>query len=225
VSRRLTTIAVALALLACAAPASAGTGGVSPISPNTGGISPGRAPSALDSGVTPSGPPTAPVRPRRPTRPGPGARDVPRAYLRLYRAADRSTGVSWRLIAAAGKNESDHGRSRLPGVAGGLNSAGCCAGPMQICVVASCGNVWQAYGRDRSGDGQVSPYQPADAVFAAATILRDLKRTFGNHPALILAGYNAGPGNVQRYGGVPPFRETQAYVARGLAYMGALKRR
>jgi membrane-bound lytic murein transglycosylase B len=149
--------------------------------------------------------------------------DIPGDYLRHYRSAGASAGVSWRLLAAIGKLESDHGRSKLPGVRSGVNSAGCCSGPMQMCTVRSCGNTWQAYARDGDGDGRRSVYDAPDAIGAAAVLLADLRRMFGNHPAHILAGYNAGPGNVQRHKGVPPFAETQAYVKRGLDYMGGLR--
>ena len=159
----------------------------------------------------------------RDSGPGPNNSDIPAEYLRNYRAVGAAEGVSWRIIAAVGKLESDHGRSKFPGVHSGLNGARCCAGPMQMCTEKSCGNTWQAYARDRDGDGRASVYAAADAIGAAGALLRDLQRMFGNHPAHILAGYNAGPGNVQKHRGVPPFAETQSYVRRGLEYMRGLR--
>ena len=156
-------------------------------------------------------------------KPGPNNADVPAEYMRHYRSAAAVADVAWRLVATVGKLESDHGRSTLSGVRSGVNSAGCCSGPMQMCTVRSCGNTWQAYARDGDGDGRRSVYAAADAISAAAALLSDLKRMFGNHPAYILAGYNAGPGNVQRHRGVPPFAETRSYVKRGLAYMAGLR--
>jgi hypothetical protein len=214
--------AIALIALACAllpgAAAASGTGGTSP--GRNGGTLPVTRP-----GVLPGGKPDAPARPRRPRpRPnGPAVADVPRAYLRLYRSADRIYGVSWRLLAAMGKNESDHGRATLPGVSEGLNFARCCAGPMQICTVSACGNPWGSYAVDGNRDGQASPYQPADAIYTAAAMVRDLQRTFGRNPRLLLAAYNAGAGAVQRYKGVPPYSETQAYVNYGLLYIRQLR--
>jgi membrane-bound lytic murein transglycosylase B len=156
--------------------------------------------------------------------PGPGASDVPRAYMRLYRAAARRTGIDWRVLAAIGKNESDHGRSTAAGVHSGVNFAECCSGPMQICTVVSCGNVWRAYAVDANGDGRRSVYSPPDAIYAAAGILRDLQRVFGpRHPGLLLAAYNAGPSAVQKFKGVPNYPETRAYVTRGLAYMKQMR--
>jgi hypothetical protein len=149
--------------------------------------------------------------------------DIPANYLRAYRAAAAVSSVGWRLLAAIGKNESDHGRSNLRGVHSGVNYARCCSGPMQICTRKACGNTWRAYARDGNGDGRMSVYNPADAAAAAAAIVHDLRSLFGSHPSLILAGYNAGPGNVQHYHGVPPFAETRAYVKRALAYMRLLK--
>lgn len=57
----------------------------------------------------------------------------------------------------------------------------------------------------------VDPFDPAAALDYAAKWMRDLLTQFGDY-ALALAAYNAGPGAVQKYGGVPPFDETQTYV-------------
>lgn len=57
----------------------------------------------------------------------------------------------------------------------------------------------------------VDPLDPAAAINYAGKYLRGLYDRFGSW-ALALAAYNAGPGNVEKYGGVPPFSETRAYV-------------
>jgi soluble lytic murein transglycosylase-like protein len=59
----------------------------------------------------------------------------------------------------------------------------------------------------------VDPADAADNIRGGALYLRRQLDRFGSVP-LALAAYNAGPGAVLRYGGVPPFRETQNYVAR-----------
>ncbi|MEA2479784.1 MAG: peptidoglycan DL-endopeptidase CwlO [Thermoleophilaceae bacterium] len=212
------------------APASLPSGGTVP----AGGTPAQSPPPASPVVSTPpeSLPPTPPAPPATPPagNTGPAApttsfarRDIPSAYLKLYRAAGKRYGVDWRLLAALGKNETDHGRSTLPGVFSGLNSANCCSGPMQICNVASCGNVWSAYAIDADGDGVASVFEPADAIYAAAALTRDLERAVGRSSRLVLAAYNAGPGNVQRYRGVPPFGETVTYVRNGIRYLRALR--
>ena len=190
------------------------TGGITP--PPDGVPSPGKAPNVPRTPPSAAtGAPAAPVGP-------PANSEIPAGYRALYRAAARAAGVDWRVLAAIGKNESDHGRSTARGVHSGLNFARCCSGPMQICKVRSCGYVWQHYAVDGDRNGIKSVYDAADAVPAAAVIVGGLARLFGQRPALLLAGYNAGPGNVQRYRGVPPFKETQAYVANGLRYIARL---
>ena len=67
--------------------------------------------------------------------------------------------------------------------------------------------------------GLRDPFDPAQAIPAAARLLAGHVRDFGSVP-LALAAYNAGPEAVRRHGGVPPYPETQAYVARILALAG-----
>lgn len=57
---------------------------------------------------------------------------------------------------------------------------------------------------------------------AAARYLHKLIDKFGGRVDLALAGYNAGPGNVQKYGGIPPFAETQSYVSNILPQLGSV---
>jgi soluble lytic murein transglycosylase-like protein len=161
--------------------------------------------------------------PPPPPPPAANTSDIPSSYLKLYKAAGSRYGVDWRILAAIGKNESDHGRSKAPGVSSGRNYADCCSGPMQLCTVKSCGNTWGYYAIDGDNDGVTSVYDPADSIFAAATLVRDLKAIVGTNTKLVLAAYNAGPGNVQKYGGVPPFPETKAYVNSALAYIASLR--
>ena len=64
----------------------------------------------------------------------------------------------------------------------------------------------------------VDPSIPAQAIEGGAKYLRQQLDRFGGDPAKALAAYNAGPGAVQRYGGVPPYAETQNYVRRVRGY-------
>jgi hypothetical protein len=110
-----------------------------------------------------------------PTGPAPSraaTADIPGGYLRHYQqAARRCRGLSWAVLAAIGKLESDHGRARLPGVRSGWNRAGA-AGPMQFGIgKGRAGNAWARYGGDFDRDGRVSVYDPGDAIPAAARYL------------------------------------------------------
>lgn len=63
--------------------------------------------------------------------------------------------------------------------------------------------------------GVTNPYDPADNIRGGVAYLRKLYDEFGELE-LALAAYNAGPGAVTKYGGIPPYRETQEYVAKVL---------
>jgi hypothetical protein len=91
--------------------------------------------------------------------------DIPRRYLGFYTdAAAACRGLSWQVLAAIGKIESDHGRSSAPGVRSGVNRFGCCAGPMQFNIRNGRPSTWDTW-----GTGVVAQvYDPAHAVPAAA---------------------------------------------------------
>jgi soluble lytic murein transglycosylase-like protein len=67
--------------------------------------------------------------------------------------------------------------------------------------------------------GVRNPFDPADAIDGQAHLMHDLLARFASVP-LALAAYNAGPGAVAACGCVPPYAETQAYVAKIVGLLG-----
>ncbi|CAL9677701.1 hypothetical protein SUDANB95_08028 (plasmid) [Actinosynnema sp. ALI-1.44] len=82
-------------------------------------------------------------------------------------------------------------------------------------------STWEQYGTDGDGDRVADPRNPADAIITQAIYMCHLVDFVKKHPGLngelvdlALASYNAGPGNVEKFGGIPPFNETTNYVTK-----------
>jgi cell wall-associated NlpC family hydrolase len=123
--------------------------------------------------------------------------DIPPNHLALFRSsAATCPGLSWTIPAAIGKVESDFGRSHLPGVHSGMNSAGA-AGPMQMGIGGRAGPTFYAYDHPvpadmaptpPGGSTPPSPYDSTDAIYAAARYL--CTNGAGNPPTVRQAIWN-----------------------------------
>ena len=117
-------------------------------------------------------------------------------YADLFNAAGRQYGVDPVLLAAMARTESNFDPAAVsPAGAQGL---------MQLMPGTA------------KGLGVTDPFDPTQSVDGAARLMRDLLDRFGRIDHA-LAGYNAGPGAVLRYDGIPPYAETQGYVSKILA--------
>lgn len=108
-------------------------------------------------------------------------------------------GLASALVRAVIKTESD-GNPRCVSRAGAM-------GLMQLMPA----NVQEA--------GISDPFDPEQNIAAGTQQLAGLMKQYNGNLDLTLAGYNAGPGNVKKYGGVPPFTETQNYIRKVRAAM------
>lgn len=71
--------------------------------------------------------------------------------------------------------------------------------------------------------GVVNPYNAEDNVKGGTKMLANLLKTYGGNKELALAAYNAGGGAVKKYGGIPPYKETQHYVKNVLSIYNRYK--
>jgi hypothetical protein len=120
------------------------------------------------------------------------------AYDQLFQQAGAKYGVSPALLASVARAESGLDPTAV-------SKAGA-QGLMQLMPATA-----KSLG--------VDAFDPSQAVDGAARLLKSHLDTFGS-TELAVAAYNAGPAAVRRYGGVPPYSETQTYVRRVLAGMG-----
>lgn len=146
----------------------------------------------LAGGTPAGGTPASGAQPaypgRSPTGEPPGTPPaIPPAMLALYRqAAPACPGLPWSVLAAIGTVESSNGTSSLPGVHRGANGAGA-EGPMQFEPA-----TFAAYDRPVPPGGAVppSPYDPVDAVYAAARMLCADGAHHGTDLAAAIYAYN-----------------------------------
>ncbi|WP_172385617.1 bifunctional lytic transglycosylase/C40 family peptidase [Streptomyces sp. MNP-20] len=129
---------------------------------------------------------------------------VPEKYKKLVNEeGNRCPEVSPNLLAALLTQESGFNRHAKSG-----------AGAKGIAQFLP--STWSAHAVDGDGDGDRDIWDPKDAIPSAAkylcTLAKDVKGVPGDPQKNILAAYNSGPGAVRKYGGVPPYKETQTYV-------------
>ncbi len=119
-------------------------------------------------------------------------------------AAANKYGVDPALLAAVVKQESNFN----PKAQSGVGAKG----------------LTQLMDATAKGLGVTDSYDPAQSLDGGAKFLGGLLKEFHGDESLALAAYNAGPAAVKKYGGIPPYQETQRYVPKVLGYAAQFRR-
>jgi soluble lytic murein transglycosylase-like protein len=128
----------------------------------------------------------------------------PVAYLNEIKAAASKYGVDPALLAAVVKQESNFN----PKAQSGAGAKG----------------LMQRMDATARNLGVTNSFDPQQSLEGGAKFLSDLLKEFHGDESLALAAYNAGPIAVQKYGGIPPYQETQRYVPKVLGYAAQFRR-
>ena len=123
---------------------------------------------------------------------------VPADLMSIFQEAAQTYGVDVNLLTAIARQESNF-------TASATSSSGA-MGIMQLMPATA------------QGLGVNDAYNPYENIMGGAKYISQLLSRYNGDVSLALAAYNAGSGNVAKYGGIPPFAETQNYVSKVLGY-------
>lgn len=118
----------------------------------------------------------------------------------IFQEASNTYGVPVNLLKAVGMAESNFNQYAQSG--------------------AGAQGVMQLMPATAAGLGVTDSFDVRQNIMGGAKLLAQNLSMYGGNVDLALAAYNAGPGNVAAYGGIPPFAETQNYVVKVKQYMG-----